>query len=79
MNNLQRHDLRRSLTEDDLIYIEAITNDPCAYCDSSMEHVDHIDPVALEGVSDWTNFAPACGPCNQSKAAKPLLLWMVDR
>jgi hypothetical protein len=79
MSNLQRHDIRRSLTNHDLIYIEAITNDPCAYCGGPMEHVDHIDPVALNGDSDWTNFTPACGSCNRAKAAKPLLLFLVDR
>jgi 5-methylcytosine-specific restriction endonuclease McrA len=65
------------LTEDDLIYIEAITSDPCAYCGAPMEHVDHIDPVALDGASDWSNFTPSCGACNRSKSDKPLLLFLV--
>jgi hypothetical protein len=79
MSNLQRHNIRRSLDEDDLCYIEAISQDPCAYCGGPMEHVDHIDPVALGGPSDWTNFTAACSPCNQGKAAKPLLLFLADR
>jgi 5-methylcytosine-specific restriction endonuclease McrA len=79
MSNLQRHDIRRSLDENDICYIEIISQDPCAYCNGPMEHADHIDPVALGGTSNWTNFTSACSPCNQSKAAKPLLLFLVDR
>lgn len=56
--------------------LEVLPGDPCAYCGAPADHVDHIDPIALGGTNHWSNLAAACGRCNLSKNATPLLLWM---
>lgn len=60
-------------------YIEIIAGDPCAYCGGSMEHVDHIRPICDGGTNEWTNLAPACARCNQSKKEKSLLEFLLAR
>lgn len=53
----------------------------CAYCGA--EHVpleiEHIRPRALGGSDRVSNLTPACRPCNQRKAAKPIELFLRDQ
>lgn len=60
-------------------YAEMIKSDPCVYCGAASESVDHIDPVAFGGKSEWDNLAPACGRCNSTKGAKSLLRFLIYR
>lgn len=66
-------------TEEALEYVELIERDPCVYCGSPSESIDHIDPVAAGGDSDWDNLASACLTCNSSKGAKLLLRFLMYR
>ncbi len=53
----------------------------CAYCYKIIEKptMDHIEPLAGGGRHEIENVVPACGSCNSSKGAKPLLRWMYDK
>ena len=53
----------------------------CAYCDIGGVplQLDHIVPVTHGGTDEPMNWAPACGPCNSSKGAKPLMVWLANR
>lgn len=62
-----------------LDYCDLIAGDPCVYCGSPSESVDHVDPVAAGGKSQWENLAPACMTCNSSKGAKSLLEFLMYR
>lgn len=66
-------------TEEALDYADLIERDPCVYCGAPSESIDHIDPVAVGGDSDWNNLAPACLTCNSSKGAKSLLRFLMYR
>jgi 5-methylcytosine-specific restriction endonuclease McrA len=46
----------------------------CAYCDKENVplQLDHVRPKSKGGSSRPTDFAPACGPCNQKKGAQPV-------
>ncbi|GGM04843.1 hypothetical protein GCM10010099_21190 [Streptomyces cinereus] len=70
-----------SLTDrqETISYRELIVNDPCVYCGSQCEAVDHIQPVALGGADNWENLAPVCVSCNSSKQAKDLLHYLLYR
>lgn len=60
-------------------YGDVLVVDPCSYCDAPAEHIDHIVALSRGGVDDWTNYTAACGACNRSKGATPMLVWMVER
>lgn len=44
-----------------------LLRDPCVYCGEPADTIDHIIPVADGGPNHWTNYAPACRPCNRAK------------
>lgn len=69
----------RKLTPDAQDYAEILVRDPCAYCGEPTEQIDHIDPVALGGTSDWDNLTGACQSCNARKEARPLLVFLAVR
>jgi 5-methylcytosine-specific restriction endonuclease McrA len=49
----------------------------CAYCNERRKlEMDHIDPISKGGAHDVANIVAACGPCNRSKRASHLLLWL---
>lgn len=53
----------------------------CAYCDRSFGEkvvleIDHIRPLAKGGLHTWSNLAPACRECNQSKSDHELVVWI---
>lgn len=50
----------------------------CLYCGEDVSHApqcDHIHPLALGGISDASNLATACKPCNSSKRDTPVSQW----
>lgn len=51
-------------------YRYAILLDPCFYCGSPSEHVDHFYPLAKGGTDHWLNLVRACGDCNRVKWAR---------
>jgi 5-methylcytosine-specific restriction endonuclease McrA len=59
--------------------IEIFALDPCAYCGEPGQAHDHIDPVSRGGTNTYDNITRACHRCNLSKAATPLLKWLVRR
>jgi 5-methylcytosine-specific restriction endonuclease McrA len=56
-----------------------LRRDPCAYCGGKGGEIDHIVPYSKGGENDWTNFTSACGRCNRSKNARPLLTFLLSR
>jgi len=61
----------------DLEYVSVLNGDPCCYCGGPGPiFIDHIEPQSLGGTNDWDNLTAACGSCNSSKNATPLLLWL---
>ena len=55
----------------------------CIFCGSTEDlHLDHVKPLS-KGGSNWpSNLAPACGPCNLSKAARwgpDMVAWGTER
>lgn len=57
------------------LYAAVVASGPCAYCNAPATAADHVRPLADGGADNVTNLAPACGPCNQSKADKVLSRW----
>lgn len=88
-NNRERYNAsRRIITRnkqlgskdaDTIEYLDIIANDPCVYCGNPSEHVDHILASARGGENHWTNYAPACAKCNQSKHAGGMLQFLLRR
>ena len=62
-----------------LEYLTIIAADPCAYCGGEARSTDHIDPVKTGGPNHWTNYTPACAPCNRAKSATSLLAFLLNR
>ena len=63
----------RGVTADEWLEVLAAADGVCAYCDNpAMLTMDHIVPLILGGAHDIDNIAAACGPCNSSKGARPL-------
>lgn len=61
------------------IYMRLLLGDPCAYCGSASNQIDHIVPVAGGGLSEQSNLTAACQSCNRRKQAKSLLNFLVSR
>lgn len=53
--------------------------DPCSYCGGAAGQIDHIVPLARGGDSSAANLTAACGSCNASKNATPLLHFLLRR
>lgn len=51
----------------------------CVYCGAPATVRDHITPLSRKGSDDIDNIVPACKPCNSSKWAKSVLVWMLTR
>lgn len=52
----------------------------CAYCfESTVLHMDHIDPLSRGGTHELSNVAPACLTCNSSKNSAILIVWMARK
>lgn len=65
-----------SLDAESEAYLSILKGDPCAHCGDPATSIDHIVPVSVGGEDRWENFAAVCVPCNSSKNAVPLLLWL---
>lgn len=65
------------LTIEDWNEIQAKYNYCCAYCHLPVKNptIDHIVPLSRGGLHEYSNLAPACGPCNKSKGPKLLTEW----
>jgi 5-methylcytosine-specific restriction endonuclease McrA len=58
-------------------YKLALRNDPCFYCSTPSEGLDHITPQSKGGANNYTNVIGACSPCNSRKADRTLLEFML--
>lgn len=58
---------------------EVIRCDPCAYCGAVMEEPDHIVPRSRGGEDTAENLTASCARCNQSKGARSLLMFLLER
>lgn len=67
------------VTGETVEYVAIIRRDPCVYCGKPREHIDHIDPFADGGPTEWNNLAPACARCNYEKSRQPLLIFLLKR
>ncbi len=69
-----------SYTSREWLELKADYGGRCAYCGARTRlTADHVVPIALGGANSIDNIVPACGSCNSSKNAKPLLVWMWQR
>jgi 5-methylcytosine-specific restriction endonuclease McrA len=66
-----------------LLRLEVFRRDDftCQYCDKrgGKLHCDHVVPVSRGGLDHPSNLVTACEPCNLSKRAKPLEVFLADR
>ena len=78
-NHYNRLRRRAVATPDELsnAYALVLRGDPCSYCGGPMQHIDHIDPIALGGSGSWDNLTAACADCNHAKGARRLLDFML--
>jgi 5-methylcytosine-specific restriction endonuclease McrA len=53
--------------------------DPCAYCGTPAETIDHVDPKRRGGTSDWWNLTATCRDCNKFKYTDSLLIFLLHR
>lgn len=58
---------------------QALRRDPCVFCGSQSESLDHIRPYAKMGRHGWENRAPACRQCNQEKGTLGLIEYLIHR
>jgi 5-methylcytosine-specific restriction endonuclease McrA len=56
--------------------VRAIMKDPCAYCGSPPEHLEHCTPLCRGGWNVADNCVAACARCNLGKGWKTVLEWM---
>ena len=63
-------------------YRDLLKDDPCSYCGAPTEEIDHIvprDEWTGPGWTQWENLTASCQFCNRSKAARPLLTFLLER
>jgi hypothetical protein len=65
-------------------WIAVVRQDPCSYCESRADTVDHVEPRSrtadgLGGAHSWLNYAGACARCNHAKAADSLIAFLYRR
>lgn len=68
---------RRGADTATLDYARVLKEDPCAYCASVTESIDHVSPLVDGGLDHWTNLAPSCMDCNRRKHSMPLLSFLL--
>lgn len=63
-----------------------LRKDLCSYCgihpsdtEDGMITIDHVVPKSAGGENNLTNMTGACYDCNQAKASKSLLFFMLER
>lgn len=57
----------------------APTDALCSYCLAPAQAWDHVEPRRTGGTDRPDNLVPACHPCNISKGAEPLVLFLLRR
>jgi 5-methylcytosine-specific restriction endonuclease McrA len=78
-NRLARHKRRgASVDAEAREYVAILLRDPCSYCADPAVEIDHIDPLALEGVGHWDNLTGSCRRCNAQKNDRPLLAYLAS-
>lgn len=77
----KRRALLRNCTHEpvDSEYRLLLEADPCAYCGSPSEHIDHITPLARNGSDAWDNLTAAWARCNRRKNTKTVLEFLCTR
>lgn len=54
----------------------------CFYCESTIFYIDmvldHVEPWSFGGTNEEKNLVPVCKNCNQSKASKLLIGWLIE-
>lgn len=82
-HNTYRNFSRRSrdggLTDFDKEYIRVLRQDPCCYCGAPMRDIDHIKPISRGGDNHWWNLTSACKACNQEKASRTVIQFLLLR
>jgi hypothetical protein len=61
---------------DEKLYLGALKGDPCSYCSAPNEQLDHIVARARGGADSWENLTASCGPCNNRKGSRLLLMFL---
>lgn len=70
----------RGVTAQDWRHVLSLSCGLCPYCgEPSKLTLDHIEPLSRGGLHDPNNIIAVCGPCNYTKQALPLILWMAKR
>ncbi len=81
-NNRSR---RRARLAENGIYIVTkkdigrLMQQPCVYCGSKSEHIDHVIPIAKGGAHKVGNLVAACQSCNQRKSDKFVSVWKAGK
>lgn len=55
-----------------------LASDPCCFCGTTMQEIDHIVPIAMMGSHSWDNLTASCSRCNQRKLDRPLLTFLLE-
>jgi hypothetical protein len=74
--NLRDED-RAQMDADAIAMVEILHCDPCAYCGTPSEHIDHITPFSAGGRLTADNVTAACAGCNHRKLNTTLLHFML--
>ena len=68
------------VTEKELAHVAHLYRNLCAYCQSnSIEHWDHVLPIARGGCHSIGNLLPSCQSCNQSKGSRTIMEWKLSK
>ena len=59
--------------------IARLLQQPCVYCGSKSEHIDHVIPIAKGGAHKVGNLVGACQSCNQRKSDKFVSVWKAGK
>jgi hypothetical protein len=52
---------------------------PCAYCGQFSKHLDHVIPIAKNGIHGLGNLIQSCAKCNQSKNKLTVSEWKLRK
>lgn len=78
--NARRRRLERAVRDPELNEYAAIVHlDPCVYCGSPSNEIEHIVPLSRGGQHASSNIAAACRSCNAKKYNKSLLMFLLER
>jgi 5-methylcytosine-specific restriction endonuclease McrA len=79
LKHRRRAALARLPAEDLRDWVSVLLADPCAYCGSSADTVDHIDPIdGGKSGHVYSNLSTACRACNSAKRNSSLLVFLAS-